>query len=110
MNPVPPGWDENPTAWPKRLSFAARAFIGLCIATYLMLYQVGALANVWEPFFGSGSREVLTSAFSRSLPIPDSSLGALTYLIEIVLSFIGGEAPGGPMPGAAIPPRVFGGV
>jgi uncharacterized membrane protein len=87
--PVPPGWDENPTAWPKRLSFAARAFVGLCIATYLTLYQVGVFSNVWEPFFGSGSREVLTSAFSRSLPVPDASLGALAYLTELVLSFIG---------------------
>ena len=91
MNPIPPGWDENPTAWPKRLSFAARAFVGLCIATYLALYQVGVFSNVWEPFFGSGSREVLTSAFSRSLPVPDASLGALAYLTELVLSFIGGR-------------------
>ena len=89
MNPVPPGWDENPTAWPKRLLFAARAFVGLCIATYLTLYQVGMFSNVWEPLFGSGSREVLTSAFSRSLPVPDASLGALAYLTELVLSFIG---------------------
>ncbi len=89
--PIPPGWDENPTAWPKRFSFAARAFVGLCIATYLTLYQVGVLANAWDPFFRSGSREVLTSAFSRSLPIPDASLGALAYLTEVVLSFIGGR-------------------
>src|ERR671932_646537 len=87
--PIPPGWDENPTAWPKRLSFAARAFVGLCVATYLTLFQVGVFSNVWEPFFGSGSREVLTSAFSRSLPVPDASLGALAYLTELVLSFIG---------------------
>ena len=90
-DPIPPDWDENPTAWPKRLSFAARAFVGLCIAAYLTLYQVGAFSNVWEPFFGSGSREVLTSTFSRSLPVPDASLGALAYLTELVLSFIGGR-------------------
>ena len=46
-------------------------------------------SNVWEPFFGS--REVLTSAFSRSLPVPDASLGALAYLTEVVLSFVGGR-------------------
>ncbi|MDQ3921991.1 MAG: vitamin K epoxide reductase family protein [Actinomycetota bacterium] len=89
--PIPPGWDENPAAWSKRLSLAARAFAGLCIATYLALYQVGVFSNVWDPFFGNGSREVLTSAFSRSLPVPDASLGALAYLTEIVLSLIGGR-------------------
>ena len=88
---VPPGWDENPTAWSKRLSLAARAFVGLCIASYLTLYQLGVFSSIWEPFFGNGSREVLTSAFSRSLPIPDASLGALAYLGEIVLSFVGGS-------------------
>ncbi len=88
---VPPGWDENPTAWTKRLSLAARAFVGLCIATCLTLYQLGVFSNIWEPFFGNGSREVLTSAFSRSLPVPDASLGALAYLGEIVLSFVGGS-------------------
>ena len=89
--PIPPGWDENPTAWSKRLSLAARAFVGLCIASYLTLYQLGVFPNVWDPFFGNGSREVLTSSFSRSLPVPDASLGALAYLSEIVLSFIGGR-------------------
>ena len=90
-SPIPPSWDENPTAWSKRLSLAARAFVGLCIATYLALYQVGVFSNVWDPFFGNGSREVLNSTFSRSLPVPDASLGALAYLAEIVLSFIGGR-------------------
>lgn len=89
--PIPPGWDENPTAWSKRLSLAARAFVGLCIASYLTLYQLEVFPNVWDPFFGNGSREVLTSSFSRSLPVPDASLGALAYLSEIALSFIGGR-------------------
>jgi hypothetical protein len=24
---VPPGWDENPTAWPKRITIAVVAFV-----------------------------------------------------------------------------------
>lgn len=84
---VPPGWDENPTAWPKRIRLIVAASVGLCVASYLTLYQLGILARVWDPFFGGGSREVL-----RLLePLPDAALGVLAYLAEIVLSLIGGE-------------------
>jgi hypothetical protein len=82
---VPPGWDENPTAWPKRARLIAAASVGLCIASYLTLYQLGVFANVWDPFFRS--EEVL-----RLLePLPDAALGVVAYLAEIVLSLIGGE-------------------
>jgi len=86
---IPPGWDENPAACSRPLSLAARAFVGFSIATYLTLYQLGMFSSIWEPFFGNGSREVLSSASSRSLPVPDASLGSLVYLGEIVLSFVG---------------------
>jgi hypothetical protein len=84
---IPPGWDENPTAWSKRLPVAAMAFVGLCVAGYLTFYQVGVFRSAWDPFFPDGSREVLD--FTR--PFPDASLGVLAYLTEIVLSFIGGR-------------------
>jgi hypothetical protein len=84
---VPPGWNENPTAWPKRIRLIVAASVGLCVASYLTLYQLGILAHVWDPFFGGGSREVL-----RLLePLPDAAFGVLAYLAEIVLSLIGGE-------------------
>ena len=84
---VPPGWDENPTAWPKRIRLIVAASVGLCVASYLTLYQIGVFARVWDPFFGGGSSEVL-----RLLePLPDAALGVLAYLAEIVLSLIGGE-------------------
>jgi hypothetical protein len=35
---------------------------------------------VWEPFFGDGSRTVLTSGISRLLPVPDAALGAFEHL------------------------------
>ena len=41
----------------------------------LALYQLGYFSEVWEPFFGNGSAEVLHSALSRVLPIPDAALG-----------------------------------
>jgi hypothetical protein len=36
-----------------------------------------SIGDVWEPFFGNGSRLILTSGVSRILPVPDAALGAL---------------------------------
>ncbi|MGH7875641.1 MAG: hypothetical protein ACREQO_25900 [Candidatus Binatia bacterium] len=57
--------------------------VGFGIALYLFLYQLGLFLNVWEPFFGNGSRKVLQSHLTRVLPVPDAALGALGYLIEV---------------------------
>jgi len=74
----------SPSAWEKRLPIAGLALAGLAIAVYLTLYQLGIVPIVWEPFFGDGSRRVLHSPISRLLPVPDASLGAVGYLVEIV--------------------------
>jgi hypothetical protein len=84
---VPPGWEENPTAWAKRIRLVVLASVGLCVASYLTLYQLGVLTEVWDPFFPDGSPKVL----HLLEPLPDAALGALAYLTEIVLSLIGGE-------------------
>jgi hypothetical protein len=84
-SPVPPGWDENPTAWPQRIRLVVLAFVGLCVAAYLTLYQLGVFAHVWDPFFQSGKVLNLLGRF------PDAALGVVAYLAEIVLSLIGGE-------------------
>ena len=84
---VPPGWNENPTAWPKRIALAALAFAGFCVAAYLTLYQIKVFPSVWDPFFPSGSPRVL----HLTDPFPDASLGVLAYLTEILLTFIGGR-------------------
>lgn len=81
---IPPGFDENPTAWPRRVLLAAFAFAGLCVSVYLTLFQVEAIRGVWDPFFQSP--KVLTF-----LGIPDAALGALAYATEVVLLFIGGR-------------------
>ena len=80
---VPPSWDENPTAWPKRIAIAAVALVGFLVAGYLTLYQVGVFSSVWDPFFDSPKVLHLTD------PFPDASLGVVAYGTEIVLSFIG---------------------
>jgi hypothetical protein len=44
--------------------------VGFGIAMYLALYQWEVFARVWEPFFGEGSRVILTSSISRLFRLP----------------------------------------
>jgi hypothetical protein len=79
---VPPGWDENPTAWPKRIGLAGLASVGFIIALYLSLFQLGLIESVWDPFFESP--KVL-----EHLGWPDAIPGVLAYGGEVVLSLVG---------------------
>jgi uncharacterized membrane protein len=88
---VPPGWNYNPSSWSQRLPIVGLALLGFCIAGYLSLYQWRIVSQVWEPFFGDGSRLILTSGVSRVLPIPDAALGAASYLLDAVTGAIGGR-------------------
>lgn len=92
---IPPGWSYNPATWSQRLPIVGLAMAGFFIAGYLSLYQFRdyygwGLGSVWEPFFGTGSEEILTSELSYVLPIPDAALGALAYLLDAVTGVIGG--------------------
>jgi uncharacterized membrane protein len=89
---VPPGWDYNPSSWSQRWPLITIAFIGFQIALYLGFYQLGMMASVWDPFFGSGSEKVLNSEVSRALPVPDALLGAFSYLLDAVTGIIGGKS------------------
>lgn len=80
-------------------------FIGFCIAMYMGLYQLKVIDTVWEPFFGDGSKKVLTSELSRALPVPDAILGAFGYLLDVVTGIIGGTKRWKTMPWMVI---VFG--
>jgi uncharacterized membrane protein len=83
---------ESPSAWPRRVPVIVLALVGAAIATYLTLYQWHVTGSVWDPFFGSSSSEaVLTSPVSRYLPLPDATLGALAYLVEAVVTAVGGS-------------------
>jgi uncharacterized membrane protein len=88
---VPPGWTYSPSTWRERVPLIALAFLGFLIASYLAAFQLGLVPNVWEPFFGDGSRRILTSDISRALPIPDAALGATGYLLDAVSGIIGGQ-------------------
>ena len=95
---VPTGWDYNPSSWPQRLPIVAVAVVGTVIAGYLAAYQLRIVDDVWEPFFGDGSRRILDSGISRALPIPDAALGAFGYLADAVAGIIGGKARWRTMP------------
>ncbi|EAQ04695.1 hypothetical protein OB2597_05415 [Pseudooceanicola batsensis HTCC2597] len=93
---VPPGWDYSPSDWTQRMPVIGLAFIGLFVSRYLAAYQMGHVDGVWEPFFAgsaqdpqNGTEEIITSDISEAWPVPDAGLGALTYLLEILIGFIG---------------------
>ena len=88
---IPLGWSYNPSTWLQRMPIIVLAILGFAIAGYLSLYQLRVISEVWEPFFGSGSEEILTSWVSKLLhPLPDAGLGALSYLVDAVAGIIGG--------------------
>lgn len=87
---TPPGWDYNPSSWRQRWPIVAVALVGFAVAAYLALFQYQVIPDVWEPFFGEGSREVLTSWVSHVLPVSDAALGAFAYLVDAVTGAIGG--------------------
>lgn len=88
---APPDWSYNPSAWNQRLPLVAVAMVGFGIALYLALYQWRVIPDVWEPFFGNGSKIILNSSVSRILPIPDAAMGALGYLADAVSGVVGGR-------------------
>ena len=82
---------DSPSGWSHRLPVVVLALLGGGLATYLTLYQWHVTAAVWDPIFGARSSEaVLTSAVSRWLPLPDATLGALAYLVEVIVTALGG--------------------
>jgi len=89
---IPTGFKSNPSSWEKRKTLLVLAVIGFFVALYLGLYELKVFETVWDPFFGSGTRNVLNSSFSRSLPIPDGILGAFGYLCDVILVSIGSES------------------
>jgi uncharacterized membrane protein len=91
MRGVPDGWDYNPSTWQQRIPIIILALIGFGVATYLSLFQMKIIPSVWEPFFGKGSRTILTSSISYVLPIPDAALGAAGYLADAVTGVAGGR-------------------
>ena len=86
---LPPGWSYNPSSWPQRAPIIALALLGFFLARQMAAFQLGHVGSLTDPFFGSGTERVLTSKVSRAWPIPDAGLGALAYMIEFLMGFMG---------------------
>ncbi len=83
---------DNPSSWSHRGAILALAVVGLLVSSYLTSYQLGIVGTVWDPLFGSGSSaRILHSPLSRTLPVPDAMLGAFGYVVDLILTSIGGE-------------------
>ena len=93
---IPPGWTYCPSTAAQRLPIAVMGLLGLLISRHLTAYQLGHIDYAWEPFFmGSaadprnGTEEIITSYVSEAWPVPDAGLGAVSYLLEILMAVMG---------------------
>lgn len=101
MKPGPeiaPGWSYNPSTWHQRAPMVVLGFLGWLISRYLAAFQLGYIQTVWDPFFGDGTRRVLTSEVSRMFPISDAGLGAFAYTVEFLMAWMGGRTRWRSMP------------
>jgi hypothetical protein len=87
---VPPGWSYNPSSWSQRIPVIFLAWLGFFIARYMGAFQLEYIDTVWDPFFGEGTRKVLTSQVSKSFPVSDATLGAFSYLLDVLFGYAGG--------------------
>lgn len=95
---VPPGWSYNPSAWLQRVPIILLALVGFLASRYMAAFQLGHIKTVFDPFFDTGTQRVLTSEVSRAFPIPDAGLGAVAYMIEFLMGFMGDKARWRTMP------------
>lgn len=93
LNAIPQPWKYNPSKWSQRLRIVLIASIATIIAIYMGLYQWRLIDHVWDPIFGDQSMRVLDSTVSHQITswigIPDSILGALAYLGDIIFALAG---------------------
>lgn len=86
---VPRGWTYNPSTAAQRAPILVAALIGFFFSMHMATYQIGYTDFVFEPFFGQGTVNVLTSDISEMFPVSDAGLGAVAYAIEVLMVFMG---------------------
>lgn len=86
---IPSGWQYSPSTWLQRAPLIALALVGFFISRYLTAYQLGHISSVWDPFFGSGTMTIIGSDVSRAWPVADAGLGAIAYMLEVLMGFMG---------------------
>lgn len=94
----PPGWTYNPSSWLQRTPIIALGWVGFFFARLMAAYQFGYIDSLWDPFFGSGTEEILDSDISRAWPISDAGLGVFAYAVEALMGYMGGTARWRTMP------------
>lgn len=87
---VPAGWNYNPSAWNQRIPVVFLSWVGFFIARYMGAFQFEYIDTVWDPFFGDGTKNVLTSDVSKSFPVSDAMLGAFSYIMDVLFAYAGG--------------------
>ncbi|WP_017730885.1 vitamin K epoxide reductase family protein [Nafulsella turpanensis] len=87
---IPPGWSYNPSSWGQRAPVIFLAWLGFFIARYMGAFQLEIIHTVWDPFFGDGTKQVLTSKVSKSFPVSDAMLGAFSYILDVLFGYAGG--------------------
>ena len=95
---APPGWSYNPSSWPQRAPIIVLAAVGFFLSRQMTAFQLEHITSLRDPFFGAGTERVLTSDVSRAFPIPDAGLGAVAYIIEFLMGFMGDKARWRTMP------------
>ena len=95
---VPRGWSYNPSSWPQRAPIIALALVGFFLSRQMASFELHYVTTFRDPFFGIGTVRVLTSDVSRAFPIPDAGLGAVAYMIEFLMGFMGDKARWRTMP------------
>src|SRR3954454_6853463 len=82
----PPQEQDRSASRSRLVALVTLAVVGCLLSLYLTSFQLGLVADVWDPLFGDGSRRVLTSAIAQLLPVPDASLGAIVYALDAILA------------------------
>lgn len=99
---TPPGWNYNPSSWEERVPVLTLAWIGFLVARYLASYQLDYINNIPDPAFGDGTMNVLDSEVSKSFPISDAALGAFSYILDVLMGYLGSTARWRTMPWVVI--------
>ncbi|MGK2962108.1 MAG: SPW repeat domain-containing protein [Gemmatimonadaceae bacterium] len=86
---VPQGWSYNPSSWSQRAPIIALALLGFFLSRQMASFQLGHITSFRDPVFGEGTVSVLTSTVSRAFPIADAGLGAVAYMVEFLMGFMG---------------------
>ena len=93
LDVYPHPWNYNPSAWKQRIVICYIAGVAVLIAIYMGLYQWRIIDHVWDPVFGDQTHKVLDSDVSHTLRkwfrLPDSIMGALAYLGDIIFALAG---------------------